>query len=97
MKAAQALTGQALNKLFGQVSGGSFAVIYKDGTTPRYGDGGEPQFTVRFNDDNVLGLIGDDMLTSFGDAYMDGRVDYGVSLARLARGARTADLILQRR
>lgn len=83
MKAAQALTGQALNKIFGQVSGGSFAVIYKDGTTQRFGDGGEPQFTVRFNDDNVLGLIGDDMLSSFGDAYMDGRVDLEGDLADL--------------
>ena len=92
MQTRQMLTEQALHKLFERACGASFAVTYKNGATERYG--GEPQFTVRFNDDNVLGLIGDDMLTSFGDAYMDGRVDYGVSLAR---GARTANLILQRR
>ena len=71
-----------MDKLFEQVRGGSFAVRYKDGATERYGNG-EPQFTVRLNDDNVLGLIGDDMLTSFGEAYMDGRVDVEGDLADL--------------
>ncbi len=83
MKAVKALTGQALNKLFEQVRGGTFEVVYKDGTIQRFGDDGEPQFTVRLNDDNVLGLIGGDMLTSFGDAYMDGHVDFDGDLADL--------------
>ena len=82
MKAKQQLTGYALDKLFEQVRGGSFAVTYKDGATKRYGDG-EPQFTVRFNDDDVLALISDDMLSSFGEAYMDGRVDVEGDLADL--------------
>ncbi len=82
MLAKQELTGYALDKLFEQVRGGSFAVTYKDGASEHYGNG-EPQFTVRFNDDNVLGLIGDDLLTSFGDAYMDGRVDVEGDLADL--------------
>ena len=76
------LAKQALDKLFGQVSGGSFAVRYKDGATERYGNV-EPQFTVRLNDDNILGLIGDDLLMSFGEAYMDGRVDVEGDLADL--------------
>ncbi len=63
--------------------GGTFEVIFKDGATQRFGDGGEPQFSVRLNDDNVLSLIGGDMLTSFGDAYMDGHVDVDGDLADL--------------
>lgn len=82
MQAKQKLTGYALDKLFDQVRGGSFAVRYKDGVTVNYGNG-EPQFTIRFNDDNILDLIGDDMLMSFGEAYMDGRVDVEGDLADL--------------
>lgn len=80
MQAKQQLTEHALDTLFEQLRGGSFAVRYKDGATKRYGND-EPQFTVRLNDDNVLGLIGDDLLTSFGEAYMDGRVDVEGDLA----------------
>jgi cyclopropane-fatty-acyl-phospholipid synthase len=82
MKAKQILTEQAFHKLFGQVRGGSFAVRYAGGETQNYGDG-EPRFTIRFNDDNILGLISGDMLMSFGEAYMDGRVDVEGDLADL--------------
>ena len=83
MQAKQKLTGYALDKLFEQVCGGSFAVRYKDGATVHYGNG-EPQFTVRFTDDNILDFIGDDdLLTSFGEAYMDGRLDFEGDLADL--------------
>jgi len=75
MKAKQVLEKQALNELFGQVLGGSFAVRYKGGETRHYGEGGEPQFTIRFNDDDILGLVGGDLLMNFGEAYMDGRID----------------------
>ena len=80
MKAGQALTEKALHKLFEQVRGGSFELRHKNGETQRFGDG-EPQFTVRFNDDNILGLISGDMLMSFGEAYMDGRVEVDGDLA----------------
>lgn len=83
MQAKQKLTEYALDKLFVQVRGGSFVVRYKDGATVHYGNG-EPQFTIRFNDENILDLIGDgDMLMSFGEAYMDGRVDVEGDLADL--------------
>ena len=82
MQARQMLTEQALHKLFERARGGSFAVIYKNGTTEHFGDS-EPQFTVRFNDDDILDLIGDDLLASFGEAYMDGRVDLDGDLADL--------------
>lgn len=74
------LAKQALGSVFGQMSGGSFAVTYSDGTTERYGNG-QPQFALRLHDDNLLGLIGDDLLSSFGEAYMDGHVDVEGDLA----------------
>jgi cyclopropane-fatty-acyl-phospholipid synthase len=84
IKAKQTIAGQLLRKLFEQASGGSFAVAYRDGATECYGDGGELQFTVRLNDDDVLSLlVGGDLLMSFGEAYMDGRVDVEGDLADL--------------
>lgn len=85
MLAKQALDktlDKTIDKLFGQLSGGSFAVRYGNGKTESYGEA-EPQFTVKVNDYDILSLIGGDMLTSFGDAYMDGRVDFDGDLADL--------------
>lgn len=76
------LAKQALHRLFEQWRGGPFAVAYRDGTTERYGDG-EPQFTVLFRDENVLDLLTDDPLMSFGEVYMSGRVDVEGDLADL--------------
>lgn len=86
------LVAQAIGKVFEQMSDSAFAVTYGNGVTKRYGDG-EPQFTVRFNNDDVLGLIGDDPLTSFGEAYMDGRVDVQGDLADLISLARQSGLM----
>lgn len=75
-----------LRKFFEQLSaaGGSFQVASRSGATEYYGSGASPQFTIRFNDDNVPGFIGGgDLLTSFGEAYMDGRVDVEGDLADL--------------
>lgn len=82
MQAQQMLTRQALHKLFDRVRGDSFSVIYKNGAIQHYGTG-EPQFQIRFNDDQILSLPGDDLLMSFGEAYMDGRVDVEGDLADL--------------
>ena len=82
MKAMQVLTGRALDKLFEQVRRGSFSVTYSDGATEHYG-ADEPQFRIRFRDDNILDLLQGDLLMSFGDAYMDGRVDVEGDLADL--------------
>lgn len=71
MKVKQVLEQRALHNLFEHVKGGSFAVKFQNGTIKKYGVD-EPKFTVRFDNDNVLGLIGDDVLSSFGEAYMDG-------------------------
>ena len=82
MQAKQKLTEQALHKLFERLRGASFAVSYKNGTTDYYGEG-KPQFAIRFNDDDILGLLHGDLLISFGEAYMDGRVDVEGDLADL--------------
>ena len=82
MIAIRSITNQVLDTLLEQVRGGCFAVTYKGGATKRYGSG-EPQFTVCFKDDHVLDLVGEDMLTTFGEAYMDGRVDVEGDLAEL--------------
>jgi cyclopropane-fatty-acyl-phospholipid synthase len=92
MTVKQTLKYHALNRLFEQVRGGSFAVEYFDGTIKSYGDS-EPKFTVKFNDDNVLGLISDDMLTSFGEAYMDSKIDISGDFADLISLALKSGLI----
>ena len=83
MQVKQMLKHQALNGLFKQVRGGSFTVTYWDGATEHYGEEGEPQFKIRFRDEVVLDLLRDDPLMSFGEAYMDGRVDVEGDLADL--------------
>jgi cyclopropane-fatty-acyl-phospholipid synthase len=82
MPAKQKLTELALHKLFNAGHDRSFTVTYKNGTTQHFGDG-PPQFAIRFNDDDILDLFGDDLLTSFGEAYMDGRLDVDGDLADL--------------
>lgn len=82
MKVKQVLEQRALHNLFERVQGSSFAVKYQNGTIKNYGTD-EPKFTVKFNDDNVLGLISDDLLSSFGEAYMDNKVDIEGDLADL--------------
>jgi cyclopropane-fatty-acyl-phospholipid synthase len=80
MKAKQMLTGQALRRVFEQMRGGSFSVTYFDGPTEYYGDN-EPQFKISFCDDNILDLLRGDLLMTFGDAYMDGRLNVEGDLA----------------
>lgn len=82
MSVQQTLKYHAIHKLFDQVRGGSFAVEFNDGSQNFYGQG-KQQFKVKFNDENILGLISDDMLTSFGEAYMEGKVDVEGDLADL--------------
>lgn len=80
MKARQMLVGHALRRFFEQVRGGSFAVTYSDGTTEHYGNS-EPQFKISLCHENFLDLLHGDLLTNFGDAYMDGRLDFEGDLA----------------
>lgn len=83
MKAKQALLTKAISNLLETITEGSFAVKYKNGATERYGSR-DPEFTVHINDDiTPIDLIGADTLTSFGEAYMDGRIDVEGDLADL--------------
>ncbi len=82
MKAKESLAKRGLQWLFRRVRGGSFRVTYADGTTDHYGDG-EPQFTVRLRDDGIVGFLGDSLSLSFGEAYMDGRIEIEGDLADL--------------
>jgi cyclopropane-fatty-acyl-phospholipid synthase len=82
MPAKQKLTELALRKLFEAGRDSSFTVTYKNGTTEYFGDG-PPQFAIRFNDANILDLFSDDLLSGFGEAYMDGRMDVDGDLADL--------------
>ncbi len=59
---------------------GAFAVAYDNGKLVRYGSG-EPQFTLRFHGRNFIDLRGDDPLMSFGEAYMNGKIDVEGDLA----------------
>ena len=92
MKAKQMLTGRGLHWLFQQVRGGSFKVVYTDGTIEHYGDG-EPQFTVRLRDDDIFDFLGDGLSMSFGEAYIDGRVDVEGDLADLVALASRSGLM----
>lgn len=86
------LARRALDQVFARMSDGAFAVRYGDGATDRYGEG-DPKFTVRFNNDDFLSLVGDDPLTGFGEAYMDGRVDVDGDLADLISVAHRSGLM----
>lgn len=77
MKAKQML----IRRVFEQMRG-SFSVTYWNGNTEKYGEN-KPQFKIKFCDDNILDLLHGDLLMTFGDAYMDGRVDFDGDLADL--------------
>lgn len=81
-----------MHRLFKRARGGSFAVIYKNGDTELFGDS-QPQFTIRFTDNDILDLMGDDMLMSFGEAYIEGRIDVEGDLADLISLALRSDLM----
>ena len=80
MQAQQKLTEQALHKLFEQVRGGRSRLLTKmvkakiSAMISR-----SLQFSLMTT--TFFSLIGDDLLKTFGEAYMDGRVDVEGDLA----------------
>lgn len=82
MKAKRIMTERAFQNLFGNVQGGSFTIRHKDRKEEIYGNG-KPLFTIVLKSENVLDLVSGDMLMSFGNAYMEGRVDVEGDLADL--------------
>ena len=82
MQVRQKLTEFGLNEVFKKLNGAPFTVTYQNGVTKHYGDGG-PKFMIRFNDDDIVNLLTGDMFTKFGEAYMNGRIDFEGDLADL--------------
>jgi cyclopropane-fatty-acyl-phospholipid synthase len=81
MKTKQALTQQSLQALFGNLHGESFSVTYSDGINVQYGDE-EPLFTIIFHEDyHITDFLKGDLLTTFGEGYMEGRIDVEGDLA----------------
>ncbi len=64
-----------LNKLFGRMEGGSFTVKYWDGDVETFGDG-ESEFTAILNKPLLEKELMEDPALFFGEAYMDGEIDY---------------------
>jgi cyclopropane-fatty-acyl-phospholipid synthase len=64
-----------LNKLFGRIEGGSFAVKYWDGSVEHFGEG-ESKFTLILNKPLPEKEIINDPALFFGEAYMGGDIDY---------------------
>jgi cyclopropane-fatty-acyl-phospholipid synthase len=71
-----------LREQLDDVRAGSLNVVHPDGTTTHYGNR-EPGPTIIFRSGNILDLLSDDPLMSFGEAYMDGQVDVEGDLADL--------------
>lgn len=92
MTVAHRMMSRALNAVFARMDGASFAVTNCDGDTTRYGPD-EALFTIRFNDESVFDLSEGDLLTSFGEAYMDGRLDVEGDLAALVSLALRSGLV----
>jgi cyclopropane-fatty-acyl-phospholipid synthase len=83
MKTKQVLKDQSLQALFGNLQGDSFSVTYSDGINVHYGDN-EPLFAIVFHEDYHLSeFLNGDLLTTFGDGYMEGRIDVEGDLADL--------------
>ena len=92
MRTQQVLAKQALHQFFARLSGDSFRVSYKDGTNEYFGDG-KPKFVIRIKEEDIGGLFSEDLLVSFGEAYMDGQVDVDGDLADLVSTAIRSGLL----
>ncbi|NQS76834.1 MAG: class I SAM-dependent methyltransferase [Peptococcaceae bacterium] len=73
-----------LESFFKSIRQADFKVVYWDGTESQYGTG-EPKITVTFREEPDLNL--EDPVMSFGEAYMDGVIDYEGDFAEIIRVA----------
>ncbi len=73
-----------LESFFKSIRQADFKVVYWDGTKSQYGTG-EPKITVTFREEPDLNL--EDPVMSFGEAYMDGVIDYEGDFAEIIRVA----------
>lgn len=72
---------EAVHNLF-EARGNAFDIAHADGSIEHFGDG-QPQFTLRFREGDLLDLASGDPLMRFGEAYMNGKVDVEGDLADL--------------
>lgn len=77
-----------LQKLFKSVDAVPFEVTYWDGATERYGPG-EPSFRLVFHSPVSYRRVIRDPVLAFGEAYMDGVIDFSGSLVELLRAAQS--------
>ncbi|MFZ5645502.1 MAG: class I SAM-dependent methyltransferase [Bacillota bacterium] len=64
-----------LQNLFKRVKSGAFEVTYWDGTTEQYGEN-DPFFKLIFHEKLPYRQVVNDPVLTFGEAYMDGRIDF---------------------
>lgn len=64
-----------LHKFYDKVKNPSFAIDYWDGTSKNYGEGA-PVFKIKFNNKIPVTKILRDPSLAFGEAYMDGAIDF---------------------
>ncbi|HLI48126.1 MAG TPA: cyclopropane-fatty-acyl-phospholipid synthase family protein [Chthonomonas sp.] len=72
-----------LHGLFSRARGDPFVVTYWDGCTYRYGEEGEPVFTVKLLKPVDIGAFIENMALAFGEAYMNGDIEVEGDLADL--------------
>lgn len=73
-----------LQNSFGRVNSGAFEVTYWDSTTEQYGEG-DPSFKLIFHEKIPFGRIVKDPVLAFGEAYMDGDIDFSGEMDEIMR------------
>lgn len=71
-----------LEELLKNISADSFTVTFWDGTTKKFGDG-EPKFKITFNKPISKKSILEDASLAFGEAYMNGDIDFEGSVQEI--------------
>ena len=84
---------QLFHDLFSQVHGMPFAITYPDLTTVRYGDAGQPKFTLIFKTERAMKDILINVDLGFGEGYMAGEIDLDGKMTDLMTLVMTADLM----
>lgn len=73
-----------LQNSFGRVNSGAFEVTYWDSTTEQYGEGA-PSFKLIFHKKVPFGRIVKNPALAFGEAYMDGDIDFSGEMDEIMR------------
>jgi len=79
-----------LHKLFQTIKGANFRVQYWDGTEENYGNA-EPEFKIIFREKIPYRTLLNDFSLAFGEAYMDGMIDFEGDLQKIIETAYQSD------